>query len=221
MTPPAKENARRCRVKPPCFDGFQGSSCPDYKQPIVPRKYLKKVLPGLAHVKELWGFRYLEKWLGHPNLWHINRSSIALGAAVGLFVSYLPVPGQSLIAAAAAILVRANLPLSVVLVWITNPLTIVPMYAPAYLLGSSLLGDDPVHHPVEWTVAALGHDLGALWLGCLLFGAALAALGWTLVHLYWRWHVRSSWDTRRRRRAAALRVLREKLHLRHRDSDDG
>ena len=41
--------------------------------------------------------------------------------AVGLFVALMPIPLQMAVAAAIAILVRSNLPISVSLVWLTNP----------------------------------------------------------------------------------------------------
>jgi len=53
---------------------------------------------------------------------------------------YLPPLGRLLIAAAGAIAFRVNLPISVALVWISNPVTIPPMYYFAYLVGSWILG---------------------------------------------------------------------------------
>lgn len=51
-----------------------------------------------------------------------------------------------------AILCRVNLPISVALVWITNPLTMPPMFYAAYYLGAHLLGLPAVDFelPVNW-----------------------------------------------------------------------
>ncbi len=165
----------------------------------MPRKYLKRVLPSRRHVGSLPGVSWFAHWLGDENLWHINRRSVSFGVAIGLFFCYWPVPVQMLLALLAAVTIRANLPISVLGVWVTNPLTVVPMYAPAYLFGAWLLGER-VHPLSELTLAALGQNLGALWLGCLVFGTVLAAAGWLSVRIVWHWHVQQSRDDRRRRR---------------------
>jgi uncharacterized protein len=165
------------------------------------RKYLKKVLPSSVHVRKLYGKSVFTKWLHDENLWHVNRRSVSLGVAVGLFFCYWPVPFQMVLALIAAVVIRANLPISVILVWISNPLTMVPMYAPAYWLGAKLLGDR-VYPISEMTVAALGRNLEALWLGCMIIGTVLAFLGWLVVRTYWHFHIRQSWQQRRRFRLA-------------------
>ena len=70
----------------------------------------------------------------------LNRRSAAGAFAVGLFMMYMPPFGQWLMAAAAAIVFRVNLPIAVALVFITNPITIPPMFYVAYLLGALVLG---------------------------------------------------------------------------------
>lgn len=165
----------------------------------MPRKYLKKILPSANHVRALPGVSRFAHRLHDENLWHVNRRSVPLGIAIGLFFAYWPVPFQMILAAAAALILRANLPISVLLVWVTNPLTIVPLYTPAYILGSWILGER-VRPMSELTLAALGRNIEALWLGCLIIGTVLAAAGWLLARAYWQWHVQHHWDLRRRRR---------------------
>jgi len=67
---------------------------------------------------------------------------------------YLPPLGQLLIAAAGAIAFRVNFPISVALVWITNPVTISPMYYFAYLVESWILGA-PVQ-TFTWSIGSNG-----------------------------------------------------------------
>ena len=66
--------------------------------------------------------------------------NLALGIAVGLFVALLPLVGiQMGLALGLAWLIRANKAVAVTLVWISNPLTMVPIYYPGYWLGCKLL----------------------------------------------------------------------------------
>ena len=67
--------------------------------------------------------------------------SIARGGALGIWVGLTPTVGaQMLIVTALAVPMRANLPVSLAMVWISNPLTVVPLYFAFYLLGALLLG---------------------------------------------------------------------------------
>jgi hypothetical protein len=65
---------------------------------------------------------------------------IALGAAVGMFIAWTPTIGiQMVLAVAIATLLRANKAVTIPMVWISNPLTNVPIYAFAYAFGNFLL----------------------------------------------------------------------------------
>ena len=126
--------------------------------------------------------------LHDPNLWHLNRHSVARAMAVGLFVALIPIPLQMLLAAAIAVLARSNLPISISLVWLTNPVTMPPIfYAPMEL-------------SVNWLMAELHHIWQPLLLGSLLVASIVAALGYCLTMLYWRWWVSRNWQRRKMRR---------------------
>jgi len=127
--------------------------------------------------------------LHNPNLWHFNRRSVANATAIGLFCAYLPMPFEMLAAALGAILFSGNLPLAVAWVWISNPLTWIPLYTPAYLLGSWLLDKEAAGGHV--TMSVLIESYAALWLGCLIIGTLGAAAGWFVIHQLWRIKVRS------------------------------
>jgi hypothetical protein len=66
---------------------------------------------------------------------------IALGVAIGIFVTWTPTIGfQMVLTVALSALLRANKAVGVPFVWISNPLTLGPVYGPNYLLGCWLLG---------------------------------------------------------------------------------
>ena len=68
---------------------------------------------------------------------------IALGVAIGIFVTWTPTIGlQMVLTIALATLLRANKFVGVPFVWISNPLTIMPVYGPSYLVGGLILGED-------------------------------------------------------------------------------
>lgn len=66
---------------------------------------------------------------------------LALGIAIGMFVTLLPLIGiQMMLTVFLAWMFRANKLVGIPLVWISNPLTIIPIYFPSYWLGCKLMG---------------------------------------------------------------------------------
>jgi len=51
----------------------------------VPRKHFRKFLPDGDTVRDHKYLAWLGTWLHHPNLWHLNRDSVAGAVAIGLF----------------------------------------------------------------------------------------------------------------------------------------
>lgn len=82
---------------------------------------------------------------------------IARGMAVGLWVAFTPLMGfHMIIALALSTVFRANKALAVVLVWLSNPFTLIPVYLPAYLVGRFFVG---WLHPSSLTDPAQVADL--------------------------------------------------------------
>lgn len=70
-----------------------------------------------------------------------SPESIARGSAIGVFFALTPTVGvQSLLVTACAVPMRANLPVALVMCWITNPVTLIPFYFAYYWTGAWLLG---------------------------------------------------------------------------------
>lgn len=71
---------------------------------------------------------------------HDSPHAIALGVAIGMIVGFSPTVGlQMIIAATIATLCGANRLTAIIPVWITNPITIPPIYAFTYYLGGFLI----------------------------------------------------------------------------------
>jgi uncharacterized protein len=182
----------------------------------VPRKFFRKYLPKSDQVRSHRLVRLFGGWLQHPNLWHLNRRSVAGAVAIGLFSGLVPGPLQMLMALALAVPLRRNLPVALLVTLYTNPFTIVPLYLLAYAYGRLVLpegsyGGPPA--PVDWDWGDIGGSMEALgaWMiglgkpllvGLPALGLTLAVLGYVVVDLAWRAYVVLAWRARKRRRAA-------------------
>jgi uncharacterized protein (DUF2062 family) len=151
-------------------------------------------------------------WLGHPNLWCLNRRSVSGAVAIGLFCGLIPGPLQMLGALLLAIPLRKNIPVALVTTLYTNPFTIVPLYVLAYTYGQLLLPGERtlLVPPFEMDWSNFGDSLLGLWrwmlslgkplaLGLVALASTLALLGYVAVQIAWRAWVVSAWRARRHR----------------------
>jgi len=180
----------------------------------MPRKLFRKYLPTHRSITENRWIAWCKPWLGHHNLWHLHRRSVAGGVAAGLFAGLVPGPLQILSGAILAIIFRVNLPVAALTTLYTNPLTIVPLYYLAYRYGALVtmtnaqqavpatfsMADhgwsDWIPALIDWMVA-LGKPLA---VGLPLLAVTLAIIGYFAVDIAWRIHVRLSWRRRSKHR---------------------
>ncbi|GAB6042194.1 DUF2062 domain-containing protein [Endothiovibrio diazotrophicus] len=175
----------------------------------MPKQLIKRFMPDRETIRNHKHLRIFGTLLHDPNLFHLNRRSVAGAFAVGLFNAFVPVPFQMVLAAAAAILFRVNLPISVALVWLTNPVTMPPVFYFAYRVGAWTLGRDvsgAFHFELSWEW--LGGELAAIWqpflLGCFICGAIAALAGYAAIRLAWRYHIVQRLKEKRQRIAERL-----------------
>jgi uncharacterized protein (DUF2062 family) len=163
----------------------------------MPKRLIKKIFPDPETIKEHKHLKVFGSLLYDPNLWHLNRRSFAGALAVGLFVAFIPLPTQMIIAAALAIIFRVNLAISVATVWITNPLTMPPMFYAAYWVGSWMMDIPPDPNGFTFSLETLMDSLGASWkpflLGCFVLGTLSSILGYILARTFWRLAVIKKW----------------------------
>jgi len=171
----------------------------------MPKKLFKRFIPTPAAVKKHRSLGFLSHLLHDPYLFHLNKHSVSLAALVGVFCAFLPIPGQMPVAAAIALWVRCNLPISIALVWISNPLTIPPIFFATYKFGSWILQTPPMESTIalswEWLTQDFVHIWQPLLVGSLITAVVFSLLSYVAVQLFWRWHVVSQWRKRRQDRA--------------------
>lgn len=165
-------------------------------------KWLKKFSLDKNTIKNSSRFGKLKKYLEQPALWHLNRESVARGVAVGLFAAAIPfIPFQTIIAVFFAILIQANLPVTLAVSWVSNPLTIVPLTYLTSAIGYWILGDSqsrieivaqkylwPLSHQESiWTAFSnwmlqFGRDF---FVGLPVIAIGSAVIGYLLVNMIW------------------------------------
>lgn len=172
----------------------------------MPKQFFKRYSPDPHRIRETPGLGFLGKRLHQPNLWHFNRHSISKAVAIGLFCTWLPFPFQTIFAAVAALIFRANLAISVALVFITNPITIPPLFFFAYQLGNLVLGRESMdlsgELSMEWITESLTQIWQPLFLGSFLLGLFCSMLGYLTVQMLWRHNIYRRLKSRAQNRQA-------------------
>jgi uncharacterized protein len=172
----------------------------------MPKKLIRRWLP----TTESSGSRRVKRWLGpvldDPNLLHLNRHSVSAAFFVGLFCGFLPIPGQTVLAAILALWLRCNLPISLILLWISNPVTFPPLMILLYKLGTWLMGSEQsaVLFDFSWSWSWFVEHSASIYLpiilGGLVAGLLAGLVGYFGIQGIWRWKVNSNWRARNARR---------------------
>jgi len=171
----------------------------------MPRKFLQRYMPDHNKIRDQKCLSFLGTCLYDPELWHLNRHSVAGAFFVGIACAFIPLPFQMVFAAILAVMFHVNIPISVALVWLTNPLTMPPLFYFAFEVGETLLGleenDDFLFVPSwDWLMELFSDKWQPFLLGCLVTGLTLGLIGYFAVHIIWRTHVARRWRQRRHRR---------------------
>jgi uncharacterized protein len=179
----------------------------------MPRKHFRKYLPDPAKLREHRHLQWCQPLFKHPNLWHLNRRSVAGGVALGMLTGLIPAPFQMLSAALLAIVFRVNLPVAVFTTLYTNPFTWGPLIVAAYWIGALFTGE-PISQAIppdfDWQGGNWSNYLPEFWLwikglgityviGSVVLGLTLATLGYLGVHLGWRLYILAYLKRRRQR----------------------
>lgn len=170
----------------------------------MPKKMIQRLMPDHQKIKSNKHLQIFGALLHNANLWFLNRRSVSKAFAVGLFFAFIPVPFQMVLAAGFAIIVHANLPLSVALVWITNPLTMPAIFYCCYVVGTWIVGVPAKKFAFEaswqWLVESVSTIGPAFIVGCIVLASVFSILGYLSINAFWRLSVTKEWQKRRDRR---------------------
>lgn len=177
------------------------------------RRKIRKYLPTPDHFDRLAWARPFKRFLGHPNIWALNRKSIAGGVAAGLFCGLIPGPFQIFGSLIWVLVGKVNMPVAFVVTLYTNPVTIVPLYLIAVAYGDLLLGgmgQANIQPAPDWNWSAWADSTRAIleWMwtmgpslavGLPALMVTLSILGYFSVRLAWNVGVRIAVVRRRKR----------------------
>jgi uncharacterized protein (DUF2062 family) len=157
---------------------------------LMPRRFFRKFAVNRHHVSERWFMRPFRHLLKDQRLWGVRRQTVVPAFSLGLFIAFLPTPGHSLMGALSALALRVNIPVAALSTWVSNPLTMGPMYYFAYRLGRRLLGAPQRDFKFELSWDWVTHTFVTIWqpmlLGCILLGCAAALVGYAALDGFWR-----------------------------------
>lgn len=148
----------------------------------MPRKVLKKIS---THEK-------LEKLLDKYNIPReflaTSRKMVTRGILYGLFWALIPMPSQMAAVAVMTFFVRFNVPIALAMVWLSNPITMPPMFYVEYITGNYLLGWEGINEvqfTFEWLWEHIG-DIGIpLYVGTVFYCLTIPPFFYFTINWLW------------------------------------
>ena len=209
---------------------------------FMPKQKLKNWLPTPEKLRENRMISLFAPFLADPRLWHLNRNALTRAVYVGVLCAFFPLPGQMPLALIGALIFRANVPMSIALTWITNPLTTIPIFWVCYLVGAILLGEPVIGIRgmglmiSDLTLWATGNgsnpfkinaifSFKAFAWGLLVCGMMTSVILGIAFRIFWQYRIANDWQKRQGYNATAPKFRTQKGHkareqAKNIDSDD-
>ncbi len=166
----------------------------------MPKQLIKKYIPSNEKIKNHKHLKIFGNSLFKNQIWNLNRYTTPRAFAVGVFCAFLPIPFQMVVAAAIAIFTHANLPLSIALVWITNPITIPPVFYFCYRVGLLITGTTLHTNSISLSLDWVGTQLNQIWLplivGSLFCGIIASTFSYYFIKTAWKIQAARKWKNR-------------------------
>jgi len=170
----------------------------------MPRRFFRKFGFKRHKISQQWYLSPVRHLLQNPAYWGIRRKTVVPGFALGLFVAFTPIPAHTLLGVLLALILKVNIPATIIGTLLMNPLTMVPLFLLAYRVGVFLLGLEPQPFKPELSLEWLTHGFINVWqpllLGSILCGAIASLIGFIALDLFWRASLADYLAARRRRK---------------------
>ena len=167
----------------------------------MPRRFFRRFALKRHELTEQRFIAPIAHWLHDHQLWGIRRKSAVPAVAWGVFVGWMPVPGHVLIAILGSLLIRCNIPVAALATFISNPVTVGPMYYFSYRVGARLLGLQTEPFAIELSINWLQTTFATIWqpllLGSVLVGSICSLIAYVLLDVLWRSSI-SDYKSRKR-----------------------
>ena len=130
---------------------------------------------------------FIKKYSIRREYLSVNRKAITRGLLVGIFWAFIPMPLQMLAVALTTPFFRFNVPIAIVAVWLSNPLTMPFMYYIEYLTGNFILGKDALSIELSagWFRDNIGDIFIPLYVGTLFYAVTVSVLVYYIVDWLW------------------------------------
>jgi len=169
----------------------------------MPRRFFRRVSRSYLRKERPWYLKPFGPVLKHPTFFSVSRRSVAGAIWIGLFIALLPVPGQTVLGFLLALMLRINVPIATVTTWVTNPITMGPVFYATYTLGRLILDMPPQSFEIElsWDWVATNFIVigKPLLLGSFIAATLIASTGYVAVSVAWRLMVAARYRRRRAR----------------------
>jgi len=162
------------------------------------RKFFRKKASGKGKLDS-----FLEKYKLPRAYFNINRKMITRGVLVGLFWGFIPMPMQMLAVVATTPLMRFNVPIAIAMVWLSNPLTMPPMYYMEYITGNFLLGREGIESielTLDWFSSNIDDIFVPLYVGAAFYSIVVSSLIYLLLNFLWVRSVKDEWCEKKEKR---------------------
>lgn len=131
----------------------------------------------------------------------INRKMVTRALLIGVSIGLIPMPFQMVLVVGMIFFLKFNVPIALLILWFSNPLTMPFIYYAQYTTGVYLLDMDKlvVELSLEWFENNFSNIFIPLYVGTLFYMLTLAPLVYFIIDFLWIRSVRTKHNLKQNR----------------------